>query len=317
MELPLLVHLEEGVRQLAQLVHQAPRSVVAARWREAVLDQDGFALVHRVQRQEPFEGAELQYEAAEGVASVHAREDPLPFEKALDLGDLVRNTAALNDLFPVDVRIAEVGNLRHDLSAIVVHAYEAARTECWIKPVNSLASDKKVPGVGEKLKTQKIGAQHSREQLFPNGQGLESVRRREGRVQVQPNVGLVELPRDEGRCHQQMVVVDPDEIRLVSVGHNCVGIYIVDVLVRGPTLFIEGARVCSPEEEHDVVEDRPQIRGAKFYELVELLCGGEHRDAFVLLQLTLQLAPLPRVLHVNSWPADAHYVIVLLGLQLV
>mmetsp|Transcript_26621 Transcript_26621/g.79421 ORF Transcript_26621/g.79421 Transcript_26621/m.79421 type:complete len:308 (+) Transcript_26621:2593-3516(+) len=103
-----------------------------------------------------------------------------------------------------------------------------------------------------------------------------------------------------------MVVVDPDEILLVRVGHHSVRIDVVHVLVCRPALLIEGPRIGCLKEQHHVVEDWPQEGHAELHVLLQLLAPRPHRDVVVLDQQLVDLMALPGVLHVDARPAYAH-----------
>mmetsp|Transcript_98257 Transcript_98257/g.300443 ORF Transcript_98257/g.300443 Transcript_98257/m.300443 type:complete len:303 (+) Transcript_98257:2320-3228(+) len=125
-------------------------------------------------------------------------------------------------------------------------------------------------------------------------------------MQVEADVRLNQFPRYKSRRHHQVIIVDPNYVRLVRVGNYGVSVQIVHVLVRSPPMFIEGHRLRALEKQHDVVESRPQERSAKVDVRLEIVPGKEDRDAIVLGQQPLDLGHLfVIVVHMHPRPSDA------------
>mmetsp|Transcript_41564 Transcript_41564/g.132228 ORF Transcript_41564/g.132228 Transcript_41564/m.132228 type:complete len:284 (+) Transcript_41564:1530-2381(+) len=171
----LPVTLQERVRLRSQGIHQRGHSLVRCRRLDAVLDQHRLPPVVGVLPQKPLESPELRDKATEVVAPVHAGKDGLALKEGLDLHGLACHSIAKNQLLGRLVRVWEVGHLEHDQPAVVVQAHETACTEGGVKPVDAFGTNKETPGVGEELEAQLVGAKHAREQLLPDGQGLEAV----------------------------------------------------------------------------------------------------------------------------------------------
>ena len=70
-------------------------------------------------------------------------------------------------------------DLDHDLPAVVLGGHEPARAERGVEPVDPLGGDEEVPGVGEELEAQHVGAQEARQQLFPHRQRFKTVLEKE------------------------------------------------------------------------------------------------------------------------------------------
>mmetsp|Transcript_29906 Transcript_29906/g.76087 ORF Transcript_29906/g.76087 Transcript_29906/m.76087 type:complete len:341 (+) Transcript_29906:1821-2843(+) len=92
----------------------------------------------------------------------------------------------------------------------------------------------------------------------------------------------------------------------MRVGHHRVGVDVVHVLVSRPTLLVERPRVGGLEEQHDVVEDRPQEGHAELAVLLQLLAPWPHTDVVMREQQPVNLVTLLRAVHVDARPANAN-----------
>mmetsp|Transcript_80297 Transcript_80297/g.167197 ORF Transcript_80297/g.167197 Transcript_80297/m.167197 type:complete len:273 (+) Transcript_80297:2610-3428(+) len=91
------------------------------------------------------------------------------------------------------------------------------------------------------------------------------------------------------------------------MGHNGIGIQVVDVLVGGPALLIECDGFRGLIEHHDVMEDRPEEGRAEINISVEVLLGRKHGNVVVGCQELLDLCLVPVVCDMNPRPTDAHH----------
>mmetsp|Transcript_85453 Transcript_85453/g.217851 ORF Transcript_85453/g.217851 Transcript_85453/m.217851 type:complete len:220 (-) Transcript_85453:380-1039(-) len=99
--------------------------------------------------------------------------------------------------------------------------------------------------------------------------------------------------------------MNPDEVCLVGVRDDGVGIQVVDVLVRRPALLVECEWLGGLKEHHHVVEHGPQKGGAEADILLEVLLWRENGDVVVLREQSLDLRFFSKTVHMDSGPTDA------------
>ena len=101
-----------------------------------------------------------------------------------------------------------------------------------------------------------------------------------------------------------MIVVHPETVRSVRAAHHDIRVQRVDALIGGPLIL--GERLWrAHQEEHHVVQNRPQQGMRELEKLGELLFRGENGDAVVLEEEVRDLAFFVLGIHENAWPAHA------------
>lgn len=80
------------------------------------------------------------------------------------------------------------------------------------------------------LLTDVVGVKHAAEEVLADGERAEDLRGGEGRVEEEARLGRGEGLGDEGREHQQVEAVDPDQVPLVVHLHHLVLVLLVVVM---------------------------------------------------------------------------------------
>ena len=125
----------------------------------------------------------------------------------------------------------------------------------------------------------RVGAEQTREQLGPARQQPEHVRRREGSVEEEGDLGVRGCFTNEAGQQHQVIVVDPDQIARLEVFQHHVAKPLVGLDVGIPVGRIE------LEPRRELVEQRPQgLVGIALVEAVVDLRGEIHLSAIVVAQ---------------------------------
>ena len=248
--------LDDGGDVLEQLgdvpAEHAPRRV-------RDLDQRQAPAPLRVRVEHALHGQHLELDALERVEVVDAQQHRLPLERGRELA------AAPRRVRPGDRREEPLGldAGRHDLEPdgpAVVLEHDAPAAVDVLQAQHARAAREKVARVVEGVEADEVRVEHRPQDLFAARERAEDLGGGERRVQRQAEADAVQALAQQRGQHEQVVVVDPDEVaRDVADGRDDdVGEGLVRLHVAAPEVGVEppGAR---RREGHQVVQQRPEL----------------------------------------------------------
>mmetsp|Transcript_3289 Transcript_3289/g.10856 ORF Transcript_3289/g.10856 Transcript_3289/m.10856 type:complete len:463 (-) Transcript_3289:62-1450(-) len=244
------------------LVHQAGEALVlghvGARG-HSDLHQKHLVPPRRVLVQELLKGEQLLRDALDHVQAVHPQHHLAPREPGFELQDVGLHLPGLKRLRE-PLGIDPDGEGRHPRDhPIVFHPFWGA-----LQPQDARARAHEVARVVVRVEPHEVRPYHPAKDLLSHRQRAVDLARGEGRVKEPPDLHVRLDLLEQTRQQQDVVVVAPDDVPLLVLGHDHVRELLVGLLVRLP-LHLVRARLCELglHGEWHVVEQLPQDRVAK------------------------------------------------------